>query len=391
MNKKFLQILILLLLLQVFLDSCQKENSPTTPDESSYQIPEQTNDGWETASLSDVGIEITPIIDIVEKVENEVYKEVHSIVIIKDGKLVFEEYFPGHDFGYTGENYHGELINFDRNTKHNTHSATKSIVSALVGIANDKGFIGNVHDKIFSYFTDYSFLNNEENDKITVEHLLTMTSGLQWNEWDVSVSEANHDIVRFNLSSDPVQFILSKPVVSEPGTQFYYNGGGVDLLGQLIKIAAEGTRVDDFSDQYLFAPLGITNYEWQTLRSGIICCHGDIYINSRDLAKFGYLFLNNGIWKGNRIISEEWVKKSTEAYLSLPQLNWADSYGYLWWLKNFYYNNQVVESIKAMGWGGQEIVIFKNLNMVVVFTGANYVSNPPCDEIITRFILPAVL
>lgn len=357
----------------------------------SYQVtvPEQTGDGWETASLSDVGMSENLIVDLIDRIRINLYQNVHSIVIVKDEKLVFEEYFPGHDFGYYGENYHGTAINYDRDTLQNTHSATKSITSALIGIAVDEGFIDSVETKISAYFESYLSLFDEEKEKITVEHLLTMTSGLQWNEWDVSVSQSNHDIVRFNTSADPVNFILSKPVVSEPGTSFYYNGGGVDLLGDIIRIAT-GMRVDHFSEQYLFGPLDIDRYEWQRLRSGMIACHGDIYIRPRDLAKFGFLFLNNGVWKGRRILSEEWVKKSTEKHLSL-NLSWADSYGYLWWQKSYSYNNQVVESFKAMGWGGQEIIIFPSLDLVVVFTGSNYVSNPPCDEFVSFYILPAVL
>ena len=384
--KKFLLIILIL----GFAFSCSK--NPTSGDDEPgngyvYVQPPETGDGWQTASLSDVGM--NKIVDLINKIQDQVYQEIHSVVIVKDGKLVFEEYVPGHDFGYRGENYHGNYINFNRDSRHNTHSATKSVTSALVGIAIDKGFIQGVNDSIFSYLTNYASLKNEQKSKITFEHLLTMTSGLEWNEWDVSVSQSNHDIVRFNSSSDPIRYLLSKPIVTTPGTSFYYNGGAVDLLGELIRFASDW-NVKQFSQKYLFEPLGITNYQWQTLYpSGITCCHGDIYITPRDLAKFGYLFLNNGVWNGNQIISEEWVKKSTATFINL-NLSWADSYGYLWWLKKYYANNKVNESFFAEGWGGQKIVVFPGLNMVVVFTGANYVSDPPCDEILIRFILPAL-
>ncbi len=387
MNKQK-RYLIMLCLLTLSI-SCKQPNDPNEGREYIYQVPEQTGDGWTTAAFSDVGMDENQIKEAIERIRIGLYSEVHAIVIVKDGKLVFEEYFPGHDFGYRGENFHGALIDFDRNTGHNTHSATKSIASALVGIAIDQGFIQSVDEKIFDYFGNYSTLRDSEKDKITIEHLLTMTSGLQWNEWDVSIAESNHDIVRFNTAADPVRYVLSKPVITEPGTSFYYNGAAVDLLGEIVRIASD-YQVDDFSGQYLFGPLGITSYQFQTLPSGLIVTHGDIYLRPRDLAKFGYLFLNNGVWNGNRIISEEWIKKSIEAYISLPFLSWANDYGYLWWLKTYTYNNQPIESFKAIGWGGQEIIIFPGLNMVVVFTGANYVADPPCDEIIARFVLPAV-
>jgi CubicO group peptidase (beta-lactamase class C family) len=355
----------------------------------SYQIPQQTDDGWETANLSKVGMEKNSIENLVNSILDEDYTEVHSVVIIKENKLVFEEYFPGHWFRYSDENFHGALINFHRDYWHNTHSATKSITSALVGIAIDKGFINSVDDKIFSYFDNYAHLKNEQNDKITVEHLLSMNSGFEWNEWDVDISGSDHDIVQFNTSSDPVGYVLAKPVVTEPGESFCYNGGTVDLLGEIVHIAS-GSRVDAFSEQYLFGPLGIDRFKWQRLPSGLIVTHGDVYITPRDMAKFGYLFLNKGVWNGEQIISQTYVEKSLTEYFSLPYLGWADGYGYLWWFKSYTVNNQSYNSFFAEGWGGQKIAVFPDLNMVVVFTGANYVLNPPCDDILTRFVLPAL-
>ncbi|MCW8960095.1 MAG: beta-lactamase family protein [Ignavibacteriaceae bacterium] len=386
-NKAFL---LLLLLSVYFFSGCEKDTSTNPPDGNYvYTVPEETSDGWSTASLSSVGMNPDRLVTLVNKIKTNSYTEVHSVVIIKNDKLVFEEYFPGHDFGYTGQNYHGAYIDFDRDTRHNTHSATKSFTSALAGIAIDKGFIQSVDDKIFDYFQDYSNLSDQQKEKITIKHLLTMSSGLEWNEWDVSVSQGNHDIVRMNSSSDPVYYVLNKPVVTEPGTAYYYNGGTVDLLGQLIR-RASSLNVKSFSRTNLFEPLGITNYNWQTLYpSGITCCHGDIYITPRDMAKFGYLFLKKGMWNGTRVISEEWVNNSFQNHIT-PPVNWAYGYGYLWWLRRYSAGGRLYYSFNAEGWGGQQIIIIPTENMVVVFTGANYVNNPPNDEIMTSYILPAL-
>lgn len=390
-NSNFKYILLLLSLF-CFLTGC--DNNPTIINSGDgsdyvYSIPEETGDGWETTSLDSVGMSTARIEALIDDINNNVYTEVHSVVIIKDDKLVFEKYFPGHDFRYTGNNFHGSLLNFNRDTRHNTHSATKSVTSALVGIAIDRGDINGVDDKIFDYLPDYTSLNDPQKDKITIEHLLTMSSGLEWNEWDVDISTSEHDIVRFNSSPDPVNFLLSKPVVTEPGTAYYYNGGTVDLLGVIVHNAS-GYSVRAFSMTYLFGPLGITNYNWQTLYpSGITACHGDIYITPRDMAKFGYLFLNRGIWNGTRIISEEWVDASVQNHI-IPPVNWANGYGYLWWRKTFYSNGLTFNTYNAEGWGGQQIVVIPSENMVVVFTGANYVTYLPNDEIMSRYILDAV-
>jgi CubicO group peptidase (beta-lactamase class C family) len=390
MKTKNTALLLLLLLSVYFFFGCDEETSTNPLDSSyTYAIPEETGDGWSTSSLSSVGMDTERLETLVKSINMNLYKEVHSVVIIKNDKLVFEKYFPGHDFLYNGQNFHGAYIEFDRDTHHNTHSATKSFTAALAGIAIDKGFIQSVDDKIFDYFSDYSQLLDEQKEKITVEHLLTMSSGFEWNEWDVSVSQSNHDIVRMNSSSDPVYYVLSKPVVTEPGTAYYYNGGTVDLLGQLVR-RASSMNVKSFSRTYLFEPLDITNYNWQTLYpSGITCCHGDIYITPRDMAKFGYLFLNKGMWNGTRVISEEWVNKSFQNHIA-PPVTWAQGYGYLWWLKNYYSGGHTYHTFNALGWGGQQIVIIPSEDMVVVFTGANYVTVEPNDEIMCTYILRAL-
>jgi CubicO group peptidase (beta-lactamase class C family) len=390
MKIKNIFLLIPLILLSFLIGACEEDSSTNPPGGNyNYTMPEETGDGWETASLNSVGMNTSKIESLVNKIKSNTYEEVHSVVIIKNDKLVFEEYFPGHDFLYNGQNFHGAYIEFDQDTRHNTHSVTKSFTSALVGIAVDKGLIQSIDEKIFNYFADYSSLLDQQKEKITIKHMLTMSSGFQWNEWDVSISQGNHDIVRFNQSSDPIYYLLSKPIVTEPGTAFYYNGGAVDLLGQIVK-RATNMDVKIFSSTYLFGLLGITNYNWQTLYpSGITCCHGDVYITPRDMAKIGYLYLKKGIWKGTRIISEEWINNSVQNHIT-PPVNWAYGYGYLWWLKRYYSVGYIYNSINAEGWGGQQIIVIPSEDMVVVFTGANYVSNTPNDEIMSSYILPAI-
>ena len=378
MKRASLKALLLALICAVLLVSCAP--AQTSP------APEQTNDGWQTASLAEVGIDERKIGEAIKHIHDDTYKNVHGILIVKDGKLVFEEYFSGYTWDYNGDQFRGELTDYGADTIHNLASVTKSFTSALVGIAIDQGFIQGVDEKLFAFFPEYASLNDESKYGITLYHLLTMTSGLKWNEMDLPLSNTRNDLIQLFIVSDPKEYILAKPVAHEPGAKWYYNGGGTNLLGEVIR-EATGLRIDDFAEKYLFTPLGITNYEWDHINPDMIHASGNLKLRPRDMAKFGYLFLNGGVWKGERIISEKWVEESTKKH-ALP--SWADGYGYQWWLRTYRASSASVDSFYADGWGGQRIMVFPSLDMVVVFTGGNYVGEVPIDEIITRYILPAV-
>jgi len=373
-----LRVQISVLLCVVLLVSCAPAHT--------FRVPEQTNDGWQTASLAEVGIDERTIEQAIDRVRDNTYQNIHSILIVKDDKLVFEEYFSGYAWDYNDDQFRGELTDFGIDTIHNLASVTKSFTSALVGIAIDHGFIQDVDEKMFAFFPEYANLSDGRKGDITLEYLLTMTSGLEWNEMEFPYSNTRNDLVQLFIVSGPIEYILAKPVVNEPGIIWYYNGGGTNLLGEVIR-EATGMRMDVFADEYLFEPLGITDYEWDYLNSEIIHASGNLELRPRDMAKLGYLFLKGGTWKGERIVSEEWIEESTKSHIS-P--SWADGYGYQWWIETYHSNSTPVDSFYAAGWGGQRITVFPSLDMVVVFTGGNYVGENPIDDIITHYILPAV-
>ena len=235
------------------------------------------------------------------------------MLIFKDGKLVFEEYFKGHKFKYDTTNHHGELVTWDGTMLHNIMSVTKSITSACIGIAVDHGFIESVHQSIFDYLPDHQHLKKDGKDKITIEHLLTMTSGLEWNEWALPYSNLKNDVVMMALVEDPVTYVLNKSLIGEPGKSFKYAGGCNILLGEILKNATN-MNIDEFSGTYLFEPLGIDPYYWAQYKNGVIDAAGSIRITPRDMAKIGVTFLNRGDWNGTQIISEEWVDKSANSF-----------------------------------------------------------------------------
>jgi len=337
LKKAHIITLFLTLLIAVLGISCESSYN--------FRIPEKTKDGWQTASLDDVGIKKKSLSELIKRIGRKEYQNIHSLLIVKDGKLVLEEYFDGYQWDPEYDQFRGEFTKFNRDTKHNIMSVAKAFTSALLGIAIDHGFIQSVDEKVYSFFPEYTYLKNEKKDNITLEHLLTMTSGFRWNEWDVSISEERNDIRQLLIASDPIKYILEKPVINQPGTYWYYSGGDVTLLGEVIR-EATNLRIDDFAEQYLFQPLGIEEYRWGFFKADVIHASGDLHLRPRDMAKFGYLILNNGVWNNGRIISEKWIEKTTSEYIAIPNRAWeGERFGYQWWLKTYTADSGTVEAI----------------------------------------------
>jgi CubicO group peptidase (beta-lactamase class C family) len=386
-------VILLISVLSIVHAGCEYDPS----GQYNYRPPENINDGFEVGSLDEANIDSALIEKAVDSIYRGRYEEVHSILIYRDGKLVFEEYFKGHIFKYdtvNNTNHHGDLVAWDRTMLHNVMSVTKSITSACIGIAVDNGFIGSVHQSIFDYLPNYQHLKKDGKDKITIEHLLTMTSGLSWNEWALPYSNPKNDVIMMALAEDPVIYYLNKPLLDEPGTSFNYAGGSNILLGEILRNATK-MNIDEFSGKYLFGPLGIAQYFWTKYRNGVIDAAGSIKITPRDMAKIGVTFLNRGVWKGKRVISEEWVDKSAVSFRGNSWMNdWDDHYGmrgysYSWWTHQFVRSGNRINMFYAAGWGGQFIMVIPELNTVGVFTCGNYTAYRPPFEILKKFILPA--
>ncbi|MCA9734314.1 MAG: serine hydrolase [Deferribacteres bacterium] len=367
------------LLIAGFLCGC-KEDNPVSPPLYTYTIPEQIDDGWATASLADVGLQEETVEEGIIRIQFGLYKGVHSVLIVKDGKLVLEEYF-------SGVNADGYSTHFDRTMPHLLASDTKSITSALVGIAIDQHYIASVDEHVLPYFPQYNDVHTEQKDHLTLEHFLTMSAGLQFDEWSYPYSDDRNDHVAMNQSSDPVHFALALPMEAEPGTRFTYNSGLPITLGKIVEKASL-MPLDEFAETYLFTPLGISDYSWWRYPNGTFQAGGGLDMLPRDMAKFGYLYLNNGMWQGEQIISREWIEQSVQNHIAIDSY-W--NYGYLWWLRTYEIDSRNYASYTARGWGGQYIHVFPDLNMVVVFTGGNFTTPDPTEEILTRFILMAVL
>ena len=301
--------------------------------------------------------------ELINKIENGDYGKINSIVIIHNDSLAFEEYFMG----------------WTRHMLHFCASATKSFISVLIGIAIDQGKITGVDEKLLGFFPEYDDIANinERKESITLEHVLTMSSGFTWTPLDSAEVMAE--------TNDWIRYVLDLPMSDDPGTRFVYNSGGSHLLSGIITNIT-GQSAETFAEENLFSKIGIYNWKWESDPNGINTGGWGLNLHPVDMAMFGYLYLKNGLLNDEQIISKDWVKESTSSHMSL--------YGYQWWVwpddmleghleaRGMYY---------ATGGGGQFIFIIPNLNMVVVSTGENLdeYGNAGYDMLFD-YILPAV-
>ncbi len=354
-------------LLLITLSACSRPGS----DDGSplYRVPAQAGDGWQTASLTDQAIDPAPILEMLKHRRAGQFEGVSSILLARNGVLVLDEYF-------------GKVSAEDL---HSTRSASKAITSALLGIAIDQGFIESADVPLLPYFPEYEGEIehwDERKRNITLSHVLSMTSGIRGNE------DAMYP------TDDWIKFYLDQPVVAEPGETFSYATSGVVTLGSVIT-RASGLKVPAFADRYLFGPLGITQYRWPITNSrgnqGLAMTGGGLQLRPRDMAKFGQLYLDGGVWKGQRLISETWIKESTRKH-STSDL-YGEDFGYLWRMINREVAGQTVRSFEAWGNGGQFILVFPSIDLVAVFTGENYGLFPEMErpfDMMDRYVLPAV-
>ncbi len=361
-----------------------------------YRSPEFIDDGLKVGTLKDVGIDSQKIGQAVDCIYANKYNQVHSMLIYKDGMLVLEEYFEGNKYQWDAPNLQGPRIQWDKDSMHVIMSCTKSITSACIGIAIDKGYIKSVNESIFNYLPEHQQYKTDGKSKISIEHLLTMTSGLEWDEWGPHDPSTNDiDRLYFYCQDDPVSCVLEKQLKHKPGDKFTYNGGGTIILGEILKNATK-KNVKDFSNLYLFQPLGIDSVTWYQFENGTYACDGSLNMTSRDMLKFGISYLNGGKWNEERVVSNQWVENSKRTYNNNTGINipiddsGRNGYAYSWWTNEISRNGRKTKLFQAGGWGGQEIIVFPEENIVVVFTGGNFKVRKRIYNILERFIFPAL-
>jgi CubicO group peptidase (beta-lactamase class C family) len=275
--------------------------------------------------------------------------------------------------------------------RHVMHSTSKSFTAALIGIAIDQGFIASVDVPFYDLFPYGSYANPDPRKAtMTLKDALTMRLGLEWDEWSLPYGTNGNDLQDLTSNNtDYAKALLDLPMESNPGTTYTYNTAATIAIGQALQNAV-GIPMADFADQNLFAPLQIQTSDWLLTPTNLPNGGSGLYLEPRDMIKFGQLFIDDGVWNGQQLVSSQWVATSIQPH---AVLNWTltTGYGYQWWLNRFTYNGQAIESWSTRGFGGQDIFCFPSLNLVVAFTAQNYESGEFLPfTLVQDYILPSI-
>jgi CubicO group peptidase (beta-lactamase class C family) len=351
--------------------------------------PTALDDGWTIATPESAGLDSARLCAMAARLK-ETEANVHAVVIVRHGKLVFEQYFPGHDQPWGQPDGQQE---FTATTKHDMRSVSKSVVSLLVGIAIDRKLIAGVDEPVLKFFPDHQAVKQAGWEAITQRHLLTMSSGIKWDEaraW----TDPKNDEPHLTFESDPIGYVLAKPVAAPPDALWTYNGGGTELLGNILE-RISGKPLEAFAREALFQPLGITDFEWKAyFENGKISAASGLRLRPRDAAKLGQIVLSRGLWNGQQIVSAEWIAQSTTPrFQAIGFFGGTLFYGYQWWMGRSFTGGKEIKWIGAFGWGGQRLFIVPELDLVMMTTAAQY--GQPKEglaaiDILSNIVIPSV-
>ncbi len=344
--------------------------------------------GWSLSSPEAQGLHPAPLEALHRTIQAGTYGYVDRMVVVRNGYLVVSEQYENdyrtisqghegtlgcgqgtcrdasdiHQYNYYHPDWHPYYQGRDI---HSLQSVTKSVTSALIGIAIGQGEIEGIDTPIVAFLDNYDLSNADEwLRNVTLDDLLTMRSGIEWHESDRPFDETNTTL-QLEASDDWVQFTLDQPMDANPGEKWVYNSGGSHLMSAIVKNAT-GSYVDEYAEQHLFGPLGIHDYHWKKTPRGLPDTEGGLYLEAEQLAKIGYLYMNDGIWDGRRILPEGWVEASTARRVEgVNRAGWG--YGYQWWR----IDRDAADVWAGLGFGGQFLVVIPEYRLIGVVNSWN--------------------
>ena len=344
------------------------------------------NDGWTAASQADVGLDPAKLCELDSVIGQWPEANIHAVVVVRNGKLAMERYFAGED-----ERWGDKLgrVAYGPEMKHDLRSISKSATSLLVGIALGEGRFPKLDSPVFDAFPDYADLGTPEKARITFRDLLTMSSGLDWEE-DLPWDDPRNNEAGMIRAADPFRYILSRPVAFPPGTVYAYSGGGTSLLGETL-VRSTRRSLRDYAREKLFVPIDAPDFEWLDAGvSGRLGAFGSLRLRPRDAAKLGRLLLTDGQWNGRQVVPAGWAAESVKPRIGGVGLFF---YGYQWWLGRSLHKGSELIWTAGVGLGGQRLYVVPALDLVVMINAGHYRS--PLQSIVpaaifNRVVLPAV-
>lgn len=344
-----------------------------------YAPPRDEGDGWPVGTLESVGISTDSISRLVQSLANATVDSLgalrlHGVLIARHGRLVLEEYFHGE---------HGQK-------PHDTRSASKTVVTVLIGAAMQAGVPISPGTPVYAVMRPGAGDLDARRRALTLEHLLTMSSGYDCDDNGDDRPGNESAITDQDQNPDWYGMILDLDVVREPGAQAVYCSINPHLAGGVLARVA-GRSLPELMHELVGEPLGMRGYYIPITPTGDGYFGGGWRFRPRDFMKLGQLYLNGGTWNGRRVVSEEWVRRSTQPRYSMSA---AARYGYQWWMREYPYAGRTVQAYYASGNGGQYVVVIPALDLVIAAYGGNYnerAGGLMVSELIPRYILPAVV
>jgi CubicO group peptidase (beta-lactamase class C family) len=318
------------------------------------------------------------------------------MLVIRNGRIVYQKtYSQDYDAPFKGRDQTRGQYNyydpdwhpyFERGPLHTIQSISKSVTSALIGIAIGRGEIPGVEVKVMQYFDGIDQANPDPRwSDITLRDLLTMTSGIDWDEESFDYTDPRNTCAGMESSDDWVAYVLNRPMAATPGKQFVYNSGVTMLLSHIL-LRATGKQADVYATKHLFGPLGIESFYWKRTPTGLIDAEGGLYLKPDDLARIGLLYAQDGLWDGKRILPNGWVSATMAPSVAVPDSEtWK--YGYQWWLIR-YAETPERYAYFGLGYGGQRLIVLPEYDLVAVFTGWNIYGKPSlsADLVLDRLL-----
>jgi hypothetical protein len=351
--------------------------------------------GWQASTLQAEGLDATPITDFLGRIRSGTYGNTDRLVVIRNGKLLVNERFVrdyreisrgkstpigcGIDacsdssrlnhYNYLHPTWHPYWQGGDL---HTLQSVTKSVAATVIGVAMQRGAIKSVQTPLLSFFSAYDLTKVDPRlRKATLADLLTMRSGIEWHESDRPLDSTN-TTMQLEHSPDWIRFTLAQPMDSDPATKWVYNSGGSMLMAEVVR-SSTGMQADDYARRYLFGPLGITSFHWKRTPTGHPDTEGGLYLDPLDLAKIGQMYMDDGMWRGTRILPPGWAKEATARHVDHVAANPnSPGYGYQWWR----YDRRGTDIWAGNGFGGQFLIIMPQHKIVAAVNSWNVFGTP---------------